>query len=210
MLLLLHIQGVCISVLGVVFTSVVSVIVNFCLENLSWLGLVLWSCRGLFVQEMQTGVNHIPAQSMVCSLSEVEPFMLRLLLPPLPLCWHHVMFTGPHSDPAVNEMSSTQTQPLKKTVILLKAFFGLNVVPHLSPQTAVPAQVGFSSRERNEWNGRAWRMPELLLVPGKHALLQPKGSHTQSKWLKSNCFGVCGLQVCPRGCVCHAGVVSVK
>lgn len=68
----------------------------------------------------------------------------------------------------------------------------------------------FLSRERNEWNGRAWRMPELLLVPGKHALLQPKGSHTQSKWLKSNCSGISGLQVCPRGCVHHAGVVAGK
>lgn len=58
--------------LGVVFTPVVSVRVSFCLVNLSWLGLVLWSCRGLFVQEMQTGVCHVPAQSMVCSLSDME------------------------------------------------------------------------------------------------------------------------------------------
>lgn len=122
--------------------------------------------------------------------------MFPLLLPPVPLCWHHGMFTGPQSDPSQrNELSSTP--PLKKTVILLKAFFGLNVVPHLNPQTAAPAQVGFLSRERNEWNGRAWRMAELFLVPGEHALLEPKGSHTQSKWLKSNCFGICGLQVCP-------------
>lgn len=26
--------------------------------------------------------------------------LLLLLLPPLPLCWHHLMFTGPHSDPS--------------------------------------------------------------------------------------------------------------
>lgn len=63
---------VCTSVLGVVFTPVISVRVSFCLENLSWLGLVLWRCRGLFVQEMQPGVNHIPAQSTICSLSDTE------------------------------------------------------------------------------------------------------------------------------------------
>lgn len=32
--------------------------------------------------------------------------LFPLLLPPLPLCWHHVMFTGPQSDPSqCNELS---------------------------------------------------------------------------------------------------------
>lgn len=44
------------------------------------------------------------------------------------------------------------------------------MVPHLNLHTAVTAQVGFLSRERNEWNRRAWRMPELLLVPEKVCL----------------------------------------
>lgn len=50
----------------------------------------------------------------------------------------------------------------------------------MNPQAAGPAQVGFLSRERNEWNGRAWRMPEILLVPVKpylatvQRLLHPK------------------------------------
>lgn len=82
-------------------------------------------------EEMQTGVNHIPAQNMVCSLSDMGQFVFLLLLPPLPLCWHHfrhhMMFTGPHSDPSQwNELNIT----IKENCYFAEDFFWLKCWTH--------------------------------------------------------------------------------
>lgn len=112
-------------------------------------------------EEMQTGVNHIPAQNMVCSLSDMGQFVFLLLLPPLPLCWHHfrhhMMFTGPHSDSSQwNELNIT----IKENCYFAEDFFWLKCGSPLEPTHSCTKPSGFfeQGEEWMEWESleNAW------------------------------------------------------